>query len=444
MYEIIKPIDSENINTSDNTYINPNIVNIDGLTICHKLLYNSKNVPEELIKKTNLNIQDNLGNTILFLLVHYDIWKKYINILQSKKLNIYIKNKNDETVLDILKISDKKDFDDLLIRSYHNYLMKHPNNWINNMDNNCSANTDLSNECYLFINSVIKKGIAIPLQNNKYTISMLENPKISINTFMGSNLDILCGMSYLEKKHNISTLHTDNINIPKEIELYLDKIGIIENNYQHIGDISIRWIYQKIFYPANFIEQIKSAKDIIIIHISIVLSNGSHSNILYINKQKNIVERFEPHGSSYPYNFNYNPKLLDNLLHNKFKNILNEVTYISPSEYLPRIGFQILDISETMINKNIGDPSGFCTLWCIWYMEYRLKYENYDSNKIIKYLFRRIKMDNRSFREIIRNYSVNITNYRDELLNNIGQNINSYISNQLSEVDRNKILISIN
>ena len=57
------------------------------------------------------------------------------------------------------------------------------------------------------------------------------------------------------------------------------------------------------------------------------------------------IKRFEPNGSDYPFKFNYNPFLLDSLLENKFENLFHENTiYLKPSEYLPKIGFQLLSL----------------------------------------------------------------------------------------------------
>ena len=58
------------------------------------------------------------------------------------------------------------------------------------------------------------------------------------------------------------------------------------------------------------------------------------------------VERFEPHGAEPPYGMDYNANLLDNLLKNKISSFKLGFEYISPSEYLPKIGFQIKEIYE--------------------------------------------------------------------------------------------------
>ena len=70
-------------------------------------------------------------------------------------------------------------------------------------------------------------------------------------------------------------------------------------------------------------------------------------------------------GAHSPSNYDYNENLLDSLLSFKFNEIYNNITYVSPIKYLPKIGFQYIDVYEK--KKNIGDPGGFCSLWAIWY-----------------------------------------------------------------------------
>src|SRR5271154_686298 len=77
-------------------HIDPNVINISGLTIVHLMLYNYGEVFDKylikLIPHTNLNYQDNSGNTILHVIAEGNLWIKFEPLLNFKKLNIYIKN----------------------------------------------------------------------------------------------------------------------------------------------------------------------------------------------------------------------------------------------------------------------------------------------------------------------------------------------------------------
>ena len=76
--------------------------------------------------------------------------------------------------------------------------------------------------------------------------------------------------------------------------------------------------WTKIFYPNNLEKQIEKfklndSKKFFIVPIGIELDDKAHANILIYDKENNSLERFEPHGNTYPRNFNYFPNKLDNL-----------------------------------------------------------------------------------------------------------------------------------
>ena len=166
--------------------------------------------------------------------------------------------------------------------------------------------------------------------------------------------------------------------------------------------------------------------------MGIELAEGSHANYLIFDKKTYEIERFEPYGSSSPYKFNYDSKLLDNILAFKFSEINEKIKYISPQFFLPKIGFQYLDVYESKTTK-IGDPGGFCALWSIWYTEMRLKYPDIDRKSIVNKLLKQIKSSNTSFKNLIRNYSINITNIRDIIFKKANMSINDWLNDQYTE-----------
>ena len=133
----------------------------------------------------------------------------------------------------------------------------------------------------------------------------------------------------------------------------------------------ILWSYQKIYFPDYFDNVLKKAlenkAEIIVIPIGIETSQGAHTNILFWNLKKKTLERFEPNGKNPPINFNYNPDLLDKFIYKKFASFEKSLTYLKPMDYLPEVGFQMIENLENETCSQIGDPNGFCTVWCIWY-----------------------------------------------------------------------------
>lgn len=444
--------------------INPNIFNIDGLTMTHLMLYNYSEKYDKYIGSIlpycNLNYQDNIGNTLLHILVENDVWKKFKELLKFKKNNIFVKNNANKTVLDLVKLSEREEFIGVVFISYKNYLLNRKKDWSLKWQKDCSIaiiDPVLDKYCERKIKKdIVEKKASFPVKKNKTNIIVLQEELINFSTFTGSLLDLICGFKYLTKKYtDVTTLFHFNRKNTSELNSYNDSIGIRENPHQHLIHFEIRWIYQKIFFPPDFentlIKILSSNKyKYIVIPIGIILSNGNHSNGLIYDVTNDIMERFEPHGSGTPAQFNYNSDLLDEILFKKMSNIVSnfykrtiKIKYYQPKNYLPKIGFQTLETTEMNNNRNIGDPGGFCTLWTIWYIDHRLYYRGITPNQLVNNLIKQIKINNYSFRTLIRNYSIKITSLRDSYLSTIGKNINDYLNNKLNQEDLKNLLIEI-
>ena len=155
--------------------------------------------------------------------------------------------------------------------------------------------------------------------------------------------------------------------------------------------------------------------------------------MLFYDKKNKIVERFEPNGKNFPRGLNYNPDLLDSILENKFKSIDNDIEYRRPKNYLPIIGFQFLETLENRKCRRIGDPNGFCAVWCIWWIEQKIKNIKIESSILAEKLIERTKLNNFKFKNLIRNYSKNITDLRDNYLQKYNLDINDWINKNYTE-----------
>jgi ankyrin repeat protein len=449
--------------TDSNNHINPNIINLGGDTLLHLLLYSidagQESIPlnqiEKILPHSNLNIQDNNGTTVLHLLTDLSLWKNFIPILEHKKLNIYIENNDRVKPIDTVPSIDREEFVDLVAKSYLYYLKTNHKTWLLSWQNDCGASVhDGVNDksCLELIRSQIQNDkLSVPLKKVSIDVDVEYFETLEFTTFTGSILDVTIGLIYLNKKYSFSTgiyntkpvgdinTNTNAISLKK----YYQSLGISVYDYNYLFDVEILWIYQKIFFPELFdivfTSVLKSnRKQVILIPIGIELSNGSHANYLIYWIQTFTLERFEPHGTHYPFQFNYNPALLDDLLKKKFATLIQSVyghdpgfKYFKPIDYLPKIGFQMLDSNEIVNHRNLGDPRGFCALWTIWYTDYRLKYADLEPKKLVNKLIKIIKQNNYSFRKLIRNYSGQITNLRDEYLGKVGININEFLNDNV-------------
>jgi hypothetical protein len=382
---------------------------------------------------------------------------KLKNLLIKKPLNIFIENKiilTDELI-------------NLLVESYYYQIINNNNlieDWelwcnkyqnqsiVNNMDkkdmiiyNNLkkitkSDDISIKNICkYKIKNILINENRSLPLLfNNKLNI---DNGIIVNNIFFytGAPIDILFGLLLLLTEFNnvgLNLIIDYPLSINEPLENYYIKLGINYPYKLEFSNIEIIWSFQKLFFPTYFDNEIEKKiifSNYLVIPIGIETSLGSHANIILWDIKNKTVERFEPNGSNYPVGFNYNPELLDVLLENKFKNYDNNIKYFKPSNFLPTIGLQILENLETLKSKKIGDPNGFCGVWCIWWIFQRINNNNIPLENIANKLINNIKLDNISFKNIIRNFSNKITQIRDTFLKKYKIDINDWITNNYSQ-----------
>ena len=466
----------------DTLMTNVNVYNINSELPVHIFLQkdtiHNTILLKKLIHKSNINFQDQTGNTALHLICQKNLWKDYKEILTEKKLNIFIKNNDGSRPIDYIDSKFLDEFFDMTVKSYLFVLRNRHFVYKEDWENLCSKelyidklsdrefkiiqkyvkNNNKKDICYDIILNKLKNiyqsneslcnFTSYPIKQSHKCIEFKEADKVELCSFVGSTLDILIGLIYLLKTHDsaCSTISTNFVK-NKDICNYYRSIGIKTKTKCEFLNFEIVWVYQKLFFSENFIDNFKKClggKSIrfIIIPLGIEIKEGSHANYLIFDKKKFELERFEPYGSSSPYKFNYDSKLLDNVLTYKFNQIDSNIKYIAPDKFLPKIGFQYFDIFEAK-TKKIGDPRGFCALWSIWYADMRMKYYDIERASLVKKSLKEIKMKNISFKNLIRNYSIQITDIRDELLKLANININEWINDQYTEEQYKKLINEI-
>lgn len=453
--------------------INFNISNSNGnipLHLCFDMIdinnddgkHDYKNIFIKILKNSNINYLNNEGITPVHLLVENNYWKdkEIENLLRSGDLliNIFIKNYNEKSPLDLIESSsDKEQFLDIVVDSYYNNLLINKN-LIEEWEKYCSTN-DLDNLLKEIkrkpgeeIKTYCKEYIRKMIDENIRSIPKIEEGELELNEgiymkgcyYTGSTLDILYGLVYLYSLNkNIGFILEYPLVENNKLIDYYNQLGINQNYKLEFSNIEIIWVYQKIIFPTNFdsILQNKLTKnyDYIVIPLGIDTPIGSHANMIIIDNNKKTIERFEPNGADEPRGMKYNQELLDEILVNKFNSLLEKYKYLKPSDYLPVVGFQLLEITETDKCSKIGDPNGFCAVWCVWWVSMRVKYKKYDQKKLVLELIRTIKFKNLKFKNLIRNFSVSITELRDEELNKHKLTIDDWMLKNYDDNILNKI-----
>jgi ankyrin repeat protein len=427
--------------------INFNLTNINGDTALHLLLKNKHIYPDNLykvlIQDTDLEIQDNLGNTCLYYLIKNKLLLKYENILQNKLLNIFINNNNNTNAYDLIKNNNKYLL--LIAQSFYNYLQKNKNKLLIEWEIWCAHNKDkmASLTCIDKIINLIKtENRSIP-KIKHLKLNLEEEMFIDKCKFIGSTIEIICGCLYLNKLYkNLNLVIDYPLTENLKLKSHYESLGLDYSYKLDFCNLEIIWSYQEIFFPSYFDFKFKTDiknSNYILIPLGIECPNGAHLNVLFIDCKKNIIERFEPNGMYEPIGLEYNYKLLDHLLKTKFLEFNKKFVYISPIEYLPPIGFQILENNREQVCNLDSDPNGFCVVWCFWWIDQKMKNLKMTSKELVEKLIKELKFKNISFKKLIRTYSHKITDLRDIFLKKYKLDINDYITNNFNSTILNKL-----
>ena len=441
--------------------VNLQLINIEGQNILNYLLNSdipkkdySKYYISKLLSQCNLNNQDNLGNTNWHKIIELDLWKDYYDIFTKTKNKIFILNHNNITPYDILlskKYNNKilDDFLEMITESYYYNLKKNYDTtikYINKWDNECITSKFNYDKCKKIIkNNIIKNKLSYPLVNRGYCIELNIN-NINFVSYTGLTIDVFFGLIYLKQKYNyICTSLNDDFTINETLIQYYNNLGVYKNPKYDFLNFEILWIYQKLFIPSTLNNIIKNFKKndklkYLIIPIGIELSKGGHANILFYSKKTNELERFEPYGRDYPSNFNYIPNLLDQKIKEYFSSYFENLIYLTPTNYQQKIGPQLLDTNELKKEKKIGDPSGYCAAWSLWYADIRLKYNNIKREVLIHKIINKYRLNNIAIRSVIRNYVKDITDLRDNYLSKVNIDINNWINFNITDDQFNKLI----
>lgn len=440
-----------------------NVANINGELPLHILLDSdidisniNSDILDKIIIETDLNIQNNSGVTCLMKIINNNLTTRFKKILVIKPLNFFIEDNQFKQI----KLTDE--ILDILVDSYYNQIKVNKDKLLIEWEKWCSADTFeklqkiIKNKTAKNSEEICKIKIKEIIVTEKRTLPKVSDIDLIFDNgiftnfcyYTGSPIDILFGLILLHKDFKnigLSLILDYPLTINTNLENYYKKIGLDYPYKLDFSNIEIIWSYQKIFYPSYFDEVItKKLKEsrYIVIPIGIETSAGSHANIILWDINKKTVERFEPNGSNYPMGLNYNPELLDSLIESKLKGFDSNINYYPPYKFLPPIGFQILENLESARCKKIGDPNGFCGVWCIWWVYQRLLnisnphlQQKEIANEMIKY----IKFDNQSFKTVIRNFSKKITQIRDSYLKKYNIDINDWIVGNYTSETLNKL-----
>lgn len=151
--------------------------------------------------------------------------------------------------------------------------------------------------------------------------------------------------------------------------------------------------------------------------LSMKVKRGYHANAFIFDLKNQTVSRFEPNGGQATNYYNY--KAVNSTLDTFFKskgtvNKIGEWKYESPSDFCP-VGPQV-KAAKYFYEKKVGkvygrqvvvEAGGFCAVWALMFVHYKLINPDYNDQEIIKWL---LELSSEKLSNMAREYAAFIVN----------------------------------
>ena len=436
-------------------------------TSLHYALYN-RNLPTSLLSRFihvgDMNIKNINRETPLHLLCKYHNWKHYDQIIKHKKLDVFVEDIYNKRPFDYLDGNYIYDFIDVVVSSYAS-LLEGNINYIKQCKNK-KQSISCKNELKKYIFRT-KRSIPIAEDNMLMTqkIKVLSAPQVIYSVFNSDSMhNMIYTIGLLKKYKNVAIpfqyysndkfvndriIHTHNNLFKQPVENVIsDLVTIYTEYFYEMSPYLILWrsstqnyIHKDLGFLLKKCLVSPKIRYIVLKLTLITSSNSTHANIIIYDKSKNTLDRFEPYGI-----IEYLET--DNL--NKFiedfgrKHINSKLKYNSPKDIFKGIGFQAISNDNQAEVKNLGDPSGFCLAWTLYYLQLKIENPDLEPHLILKNVMETIlendKIDNdKLFISFIRNYAAQLNQLKDELMTLAGIHSNAIYNMVLTENNHNKI-----
>ena len=254
--------------------------------------------------------------------------------------------------------------------------------------------------------------IACP-NNIKNKMEIYSKNKDNLQLFGGYGIIDTMFYMYLFKKYNSSCYLIDHKNYNVGLNIILGNIYKDEqlDFYDYVS--------------TRLITCIKKGSNIIIIPLTFTFHGTGHKNLLVYRKTNNVIEHFEPHGSTFRTLYTDVPEFINKSL-DSFVAILNDhmkksnleqVTFIPSNKVCPY--FYGLQSLESALPNNDKNVKGYCVAWSMFFAELVLSNPNLSSAEIVEtvYVTAGKNYGGNKLKDIIEGYT-----------NHINEKINKYYS----------------
>jgi hypothetical protein len=237
-----------------------------------------------------------------------------------------------------------------------------------------------------------QKSISNLFNNKEDVVNFLYDPKYKGEWKGDAGIASLFFREYLLTKNKNACTFDKEILVLRFginfLNLNVVKIKIINNKRSIILDtLSIDEIPE---FFKNLLNNCKT--EFVVIPIAFttesLIPNIGHANVLIYNRNKNIIEHYEPYGSNAFTNDHDD-------YYKKLKKIFNEINivYCNPANTCPLVGPQKRENLCPNIVFNVK-TLGFCLIWSMWLAELRINNPNVNSKQLIENEIKKIQGNN--------------------------------------------------
>jgi hypothetical protein len=275
--------------------------------------------------------------------------------------------------------------------------------------------------------------------NNEIDIFIKKKLKNKQTLWNASKTNIFLGLLYIFKKHQAITcnpiIKQNSLTKKYSIQGYQDyqifyapiNPSVLKGlNNDEITTKKLQGAYKLFLIRDDFFDILKkcklSGKRFIICLLYINFIDTAHQNVIIFDLEKNTCERFEPYGMLFhKFQTVSFETMLEDALDKEMKAYVKlfdkTMTYLPPSKFCPERSFQFYN--DYYGSEYYNDPSGFCSIWSLWWTDLRLSNPDIPQSKLIDFSKNKIKKTDLSFKQFIRNYANFIQNNRKQVLKDI-------------------------
>ncbi len=409
-------------------------------TYLHRLLEIQKNkkVPFDILEffviHTDLNQPNYSGDTPAHLIFRFNEWKNIKELLKNREVDLMILDQFGKNCYSYINNDDKSIFMDLTKVMIYPLKLKNELNLnklfdtekIKEILNSGTNNEDSyrSKNYGLFNSNMPHYMLYLKYLETKYT-NMYVPVRIYNDNSREKDLFFFELTSY--------TTSNEQLILNLQIENYMSAY------YSYLPH-NIYWIDDDQYYIDPMLIKLLKEHDkciklsqqrYVMLKLTIVVRNDLlHANILLYDRLKKEAWRFEPYGMTDI----TNGSILDKKVHKLLEDVYGNIKYYDPDQYLHGLNFQLVDGEEDFINKNLGDPGGYCLAWSIWFIDVVLANQDRNVDEIMINFFNKNSINTIISEEEGKNIYIKSTNFYLDFIRRYAHKLDQ---------EKNKILQSI-